>query len=524
VRRAPVAALAIALAALPRAAGATGFTDIGQDIVPRDRVGFDVHGYMRVRTEALDNLDLDRGLTPSGQPLYPVSLTDPTAQVLTYADMRLRTDFAVYAPGGGVAVKARIDTFDDQPLGGSYAGAPASSATQTSPSTPFHVKRAYGEALTPVGLLAAGRMGNAWGLGMLANGGDCADCDSGDSADRVAFVTPILDHIVALAYDFSATGPFVQAADGVRFIGIAPSAAVHTVTAALLHWRDDFARTRRRRAGKTTFEYGAYLSHRWQADDIPATYLPLAVPVTVNPSQVMDRGFTATAIDGWARLTMPELRVEAEWALLLANVDQPSLIPGVLYHVPVTSRQMGAALESEVGAPEARLGAGLDAGYASGDSAPGFNAFPKLAAPLAQPGDLNGGQANPPYDTHVDNFRFHPDYRIDRILFREIIGTVTNAVYLRPHGRVHILDVPQGRLSAEVAGVASWAAVGSSTPGGKAPLGVEVDPTLAYASHDGFGVALEYAVLFPMAGLDNPQQNLVAKPAQLARARFMFVF
>ena len=41
----------------------------------------------------------------------------------------------------------------------------------------------------------------------------------------------------------------------------------------------------------------------------------------------------------------------------------------------------------------------------------------------------------PPRDRTVDNFRFHPDYRIDRILFREIIGTVTDAVYLRPHAR-----------------------------------------------------------------------------------------
>jgi uncharacterized protein (TIGR04551 family) len=513
-----------ALALTPRAARATGFTDVGQDIVPRDHFDVDLHGYMRVRAEALGNLDLDRGLTPSGQPLYPVSIADPNAQTLTYADMRLRTDFALYAPGGGVAVKVRMDTLDDQPLGGNYAGAPSTSATQASPSQPIRVKRAYGEALTPIGLLAAGRMGNAWGLGMLANGGDCADCDGGDSADRIAFITPILDHIVALAYDFTATGPFVQAADGVRFVDIAPSASVSTVTAAILHWRDDLTLRRRRLAGKTTFEYGAYLSHRSQVNDIPATYLPIAIPVAINSAQVMERGFSATAIDGWARLTGPQFRLEGEWAYLTANVEQPSLIPGVLYHVPITSRQMGAAFESEIGAPEAPVGAGIDAGYASGDSAPGFNAFPKLAAPLAQPGDLNGGQANPPYDTHINNFTFSPDYRIDRILFREIIGSVTNAVYVRPHARWHILQAPQGVLSAEIAAVQSWAAVASATPGGKSPLGVEIDPTLAYASRDGFGLALEYAALFPFAGLDNPQQNLVAKPAQLGRVRFMFVF
>jgi uncharacterized protein (TIGR04551 family) len=359
---------------------------------------------------------------------------------------------------------------------------------------------------------------------MLANGGDCADCDSGDSADRIAFLTPILDHIVAAAYDFTATGPFVPGAAGTTFIDIAPSAAVHTVTFAVLHFKDELARRRRRLAGKVTFEYGAYLSHRCQADDIPATYLPFTVPVTINAAQVMMRGYTATAIDGWARLTAPAARVEAEWAMLLANVDQPSLIPGVLYHVPVTSNQMGLAVESEFGEPEGPVGAGLDGGYASGDSAPGFSAFPKIAAPLAQPGDLNGGQANPPYDTHVNDFRFHPDYRIDRILFREIIGTVTNAVYLRPHAQWTVYRSAPGVLSAEIAGVASWAAVASATPGGRSPLGVEIDPTLAYASRDGFGIAFEYGVLFPLAGLDNTSAHLTAQPAQLGRVRLQYFF
>ena len=50
-------------------------------------------------------------------------------------------------------------------------------------------------------------------------------------------------------------------------------------------------------------------------------------------------------------------------------------------------------------------------------------------------GQLDGPQANLPRDHTVDNFRFHPDYHIDQILFREIIGTVTDAIYVRPHVR-----------------------------------------------------------------------------------------
>ena len=81
-----------------------------------------------------------------------------------------------------------------------------------------------------------------------------------------------------------------------------------------------------------------------------------------------------------------------------------------------------------------------------------------------------------------------------------------------------------GTLSLSVAGIASWAAVGQSAPGGQSPLGVEVDPTLAYVSRDGFLIALDYGVLFPMAGLDNTVTHMDATTAQLARARLMYLF
>ena len=41
-------------------------------------------------------------------------------------------------------------------------------------------------------------------------------------------------------------------------------------------------------------------------------------------------------------------------------------------------------------------------------------------------------------DNRIDNFRFHSDYRVDRILFREIIGTVTDAMYAKPHARLRL--------------------------------------------------------------------------------------
>ncbi len=506
---------------------ATGFADIGNDITPRDKTEVMLEGYFRLRGETLTNLDLDRGPTPSGQVLFPVSLSDPSRQTFTHFDMRLRTDVAVYAPGGMVAVKARVDVHDNLTLGSVPEGIPSATTTQRAPGAAdaFRVKRAYGEVLLPFGLLAAGRMGAHWGTGMVANGGDCADCDSGDAADRVALLVPAADHIFAVAYDISAIGPLASRGIQGRTIAFEPSTSVQSVTFAFLNYRDDFARVRRARAGKETVEYGSYFAYRWQNRDVPSTYLPSAQPVPLTASQVMDRGFRAGALDAWARVTGPWGRVEAEGAYLFAEVEQSSLLPGALLRTPASSRQFGAVLISDFGKLEGRIHGGLDAGYASGDRAPGFGVrTPALASGLPRRGDLDGPQASPPYDNRVNNFRFHPDYRVDRILFREIIGTVTDAVYLRPHARLTLSRTTSGEAFFDLAGVASWAVESSSAPGEKNALGIEIDPTLAYQSKMGFTVALEQGTLFPLAGLDNPRLGLTAKTAQLWRVRLAYLF
>jgi uncharacterized protein (TIGR04551 family) len=514
--------LAAVLAAAP--ARATGFSDYGRELGAEPERVLRLDGYFRLRADALYNFDLDRGPTPSGQLFYPVPVGDPKGQTLTRADMRFRTDLGLYAPGGMVAVKARLDMLDNVALGSAPEGIPSASGSQRADGQTITLKRVWGEALTPLGLFAVGRMGSHWGLGMLTNGGDCLDCDSGDAADRIAFVTPLLGHLWAVSYDFSATGPFVPDRSGTRSIGIAPSASVHTVTFAVMNTRTAAARRRRARAHKDTFEYGAYATHRWQNDDVPATYVPVAQPVPVDDQQVMARGYTANGLDLWTRLAGRSYRVELEAAYLTAKVEQPSLIPGVLLRDPATSKQLGAAFESEAGDGEDQFRLGLDMGYASGDSAPGFGAFPGVNQEAPVPGDLDGAQARPPYDTTVNNFRFHPDYRIDRILFREIIGTVTDAMYLKPHARVDVFRFPSGRLQASLAAVMSWAVNAESAPGGRAPLGVELDPTLRYESRDGFVLALEQATLFPLAGLDNRELDMKAKPAQLWRAFVAYLF
>ena len=334
-----------------------------------------------------------------------------------------------------------------------------------------------------------------------------------------------MDQLAAVAYDLSSTGYLVPRKDGRRFIDVEPSAMVHSMSVGLLHWTTELSLDRRRGAGKTTVDYGLYYAHRWQSKDIPATYLPVAHPVTIGAAQIVPRGLLAHAIDGWVKVLHPWFRVELEMAWVWARVGHASTIPGFEIPGEITSNQLGLAFESEFGEADSVVVGGFDLGWASGDPAPGFGAAPALAdltAPV--PGDIDGPQATPPGDRRVDNFRFHPDYRVDRILFRELIGTVTDAVYLRPHVRWRILDFGSSRLDASLAGVVSFTTFKASAPGLAHPLGVELDPTLSYHSDDGFAVRLEYAVLFPLEGLDNKAAGLEAKTAQLLRLHLAYGF
>jgi uncharacterized protein (TIGR04551 family) len=362
-----------------------------------------------------------------------------------------------------------------------------------------------------------------WGLGLMANGGDCLDCNLGDQADRIAFVTSIANHLWAVAYDFSAVGPTQFRRDGSRQIILDPSTDVQSFSFAFMNVKDENSRKRRRAAGKWTIEYGLLGSYRWQNNDVPTSYLPVTTASPLTPTGVMQRGYQAGVVDVWVRLQGPSFKAELEVAALGASVEQPSLLPGVLLRDRITSFQMGGALETTIGAPDSTFIGGLNVGAASGDPAPGFGAFPPAGATVGA-GELDGPQIDIPRDTRVDNFRFHPDYRVDRILFNEIIGTVTDAWYVRPWARVRLLEFRSYQLTLNGDGTFSRAFFASSTPGNDPGLGVELHASLTWASKDGFDLMAEYAVLFPFAGFNNPAQGLDALPAQLARVRLAWRF
>jgi uncharacterized protein (TIGR04551 family) len=159
----------------------------------------------------------------------------------------------------------------------------------------------------------------------------------------------------------------------------------------------------------------------------------------------------------------------------------------------------------------------VEVGAASGDDAPGFG----LAANgVLQPrrGDLDGAQLRPPGDMTIDNFKFHPDYHVDLILWRRIIGAVTDGVYLRPSVRLGPFGSANHNVWIEAAFIESNAIFATTPPGQATHLGEEIDLSLRYKYEPAFEVGLQYGVFVPGDGFRNLDLHLDPRPAQAFEA------
>src|SRR5690606_22145995 len=89
--------------------------------------------------------------------------------------------------------------------------------------------------------------------------------------------------------------------------------------------------------------------------------------------------------------------------------------------------QVGYALEVKYGVFKDRFHLGLDHGFASGDDAGGVNRSALSPLGVGGSGELTG-------------FRFNPAYIQDLLLFRELLGTASNAIYFKPWAAFYFLQ------------------------------------------------------------------------------------
>jgi uncharacterized protein (TIGR04551 family) len=504
-----------------------------------------LNGYLRVRGDLLDNLDLRRDADPAGYYLFPRPFQDPAKRgTITTANMRFRLE-PTFNVSEQVRVLAQVDALDNIVLGstpeGLYARSdrvplPFGATTQVPPIDGVNsdrpsiaVKRAWGEVQTPVGLLSFGRMPSSWGLGILANAGAGLDDDFGDTVDRLQFAltplkTPFGPLVLVPMYEIVATGvtsadlnsgrglgqPFDRdQADDAKAVGI-----------KIVRADTDEEIRRKHERGEGSLSFGAWYTYRSQSYDTnvqggtafpsegrptdPNSGTPAAGLNT--PVVVIRRDAYAHVLDFWSRWQTRRFRVEGELTGIIGQVGNVSFDPNAPLG-PVLIRQFGGVVQSGWQLMDGKLTIGGEVGVASGDSNPGMGNRPGRGTGTCVADAVNGGQTCTVDGSQyrqgdrvldVRNFRFNQAYRVDLVLWREILGGVTDAWYLKPSIKYEIFE----GLSAQLAVVYSQAMYASSTPSGvHAPLGIEADLGVNYRTDDGFVTWLSYGLLQPLSGL-----------------------
>jgi len=523
----------------------------------------ELHGYFRVRPELFNKFDLDQPPDRSGYWLFPRA--DGTGvpgtaygggHSIAGTNMRFRLDPTLNI-SEEVRIRAQVDALDNLVWGSTpqYAyirqervdigilGAsqvpPVAGVNSTQSN--LAVKRVWGEVATPIGLLKFGRMGDQYGLGIVHNDGNCLDCDHGVTVDRFQFVAePLPGFFIVPTLDFDLEG---LVSGNVNTQGqpydVTNADDSHTFGVILARKDTDQKARTRIDAGGTVVNYGLFFQYRSQRYEYKQNGEQLAEKDPyLSPAASLSRISRDAYLfipDIWFKLERKAFRIEFEVAAYLGKAH--GCLPynngsstDCNFSRELTIAQYGGALQTEWRLIDGALKIGLEVGAASGDSAPGFGNKPNRRSNQlstsnsgAQVGDYEGaqyGQRPCPgsnqncLDQDIRNFRFNQDYRIDLILWREIIGGITDALYVKPGVSYSFSD----SLSVFGSFIYSRALKATSTPSGTSTqLGIEIDAGVRYQTDDGFYAQLAYGVLFPFdalqfnSGLVNPISPSIAQ-------------
>jgi uncharacterized protein (TIGR04551 family) len=432
---------------------------------------------VHIQADLLDNIIL--GSTPFDQSLagaYPSTTTPPTLP-------------PVGAFGNGTQ-------------------APVSQGVNSDRSA-VQIKRAWGEVALPLGVLKFGRMPNHWGMGIQhnsggadpINGGYDYDADYGDTVDRVSFsaLIPGTNLRAMVASDWSITRlasnqtaankgheghPFdLDDSDDVNgWVGVL----------SRMDSPQEFRDTTDR--GELAFNYGVYFEYKTQAWDYNLADFTLGGAtdpggIAGSPHYV-PRGLKTYSPDLWGKLGIGRITAEAELAAQFGSIEH---LDDVGHIGSADIRKYGGAGRVTYRGMDGKFRIGIEGGFASGDH---------LSDPV-NPGVINLAFADPlrgiTDDSKLTQFAFNRDYRVDMILWRHLIGAVSNAAYAKPFLQY---DVTKS-ITFKLANITSFALKTASTPGHDSLYGTEFNADLGYTA-GGLFVGLSYGVLFPFAALNHP--------------------
>ncbi len=504
---------------------------------------FEIDGYFRLRTDWFKNfhlgfLDRARDGTDLGGAPYPRALGcygEPLRKTpcdnLSSTNMRLRLE-PVINIDEGTSIHIQADVLDNLVLGstptnqsiGAYndANLPPLGAFQSTQAPPqagvnsdrdsIVVKRAWAEVAIPLGILKFGRQGNHWGMGIQHNGGAVdpisgtydLDADYGDNVDRVSFSTliPGTNLRAMLAADWSSTRLVSNQSNANRGREGRPwdlddgdDSNGWVLVLSRLDSPQEFRDAVDR--GDVAFNYGVYFEYKTQGWDYDLNGFTLGAqpdPFT----RYVPRDLKTYTPDLWAKLGFGRWTLEGEFVAQLGKIgrlDEFGKTDGA------DIRKYGGTGRISWKGLDGKLRIGFEGGAASGDqwdNTPQGNTHISNANLL---GTCATGAACPA-DNRLTQFIFNREYKVDMILWRHLIGAVTNAGYAKPFLGYDLTK----SISMRVANITSFALRPVATPGNSTMYGTEFNADLAYTA-GGFTLGLSYGVLFPLGAMNHPATN-----------------
>ncbi len=515
----------------------------GVDVPVQPVLRFEHHGQFRFRPEILFGGDLGPGDSAVPEPIGVTTGVEPDDGTLAWASVRLRYEPTMFI-GSNLEIHVGLDALDNYILGSNPEGAGRAdlltdtlNGSQEPPSAGSNgwrdalvVRQAWARWMAFDMLdLRVGRMVDHYGLGLYRNDGACEDCDFGTVVDRVALGFTISGFRIGASWEMTAEGvtsdmAFAadRGADG-QPKDIAQIDDVSTYTLMVGRFATTLAEQRERErllVDKREWVidwslFSAFIdqvrSSSEQIDEASVECAAQGELANGQPIQPYDciRLFQRDAFfwrpGAWFRAEMrpamdEQLRIEVELAGMFGEIAHPQRFVEDGTDEGKTFQGLGLAFELDWQA--GALGLGLDAGFATGDD-----------------GEFNGvldGQdvVDPDDDAYATNdalrgnrnitaFYFNRDYHLDQVLFRQVIGAVTNAVYFKPWVSYTLLHTDTMKLSARFDALYALAMRPSGTPGDGDSWGVELDARLALELTSGFNASLTGGLLIPLDALQN---------------------
>ena len=259
--------------------------------------------------------------------------------------------------------------------------------------------------------------------------------------------------------------------------------------------------------GEPVLNYGLQVVYRNQGNTVRRPWTrrrrPCRAtgPQPLTPEQLNQAtpfGALSVTPDVWAKFYYKALTVEFEGIGVFGKIDHPGVLAADQQQL--TLRQFGWVVAGELKLYRDSFFVGLETGGATGDQAEDPSQYLNYRWSFVQ---------QPAGDHAINDFHFSPDYHVDEIFFRHILGTVTNAIYVKPQA-AYWFDLGQNRaVGINGSIIYSAAQVPVSTPGNSLNYGVEADVGATYRNTgDGVYGGVTWGLFFPLAALSPPRLAL----------------